>query len=156
MLVGAGILASLIQFYVSYKRRAALRVVGGDPWNARTLEWSTSSPPPEYNFAFTPRVHDVDAWWDMKRNGYVRPTSGFLAIHMPKGTAAGITLAGISLVFGFAMIWHIWWLAGLSFAGLIGAAIAHTFNYDRDYHIPAEEVTRTEDAYTRELAAQEA
>jgi len=54
------------------------------------------------------------------------------------------------------MIWHIWWLAGLSFAGLIGAAIAHTFNYDRDYHIPADEVTRTEDAYTRELAAQEA
>ena len=156
VLIGAGILASLIQFYVSYKRRAALRVVGGDPWNARTLEWSTSSPPPEYNFAFTPRVHDVDAWWDMKRNGYVRPTSGFLAIHMPKGTAAGITLAGISLVFGFAMIWHIWWLAGLSFAGLIGAAIAHTFNYDRDYHIPADEVTRTEDAYTRELAAQEA
>ena len=156
VLIGAGILASLIQFYVSYKRRASLRVVGGDPWDARTLEWSTSSPPPEYNFAFTPRVHEVDAWWDMKRNGYVRPTSGFLAIHMPKGTAAGITLAGISLVFGFAMIWHIWWLAGLSFAGLIGAAIAHTFNYDRDYHIPAEEVTRTEDAYTRELAAQEA
>jgi cytochrome o ubiquinol oxidase subunit 1 len=156
VLIGAGILASLIQFYVSYKRRASLRVVGGDPWNARTLEWSTSSPPPEYNFAFTPRVHEVDAWWDMKRNGYVRPTSGFLAIHMPKGTAAGITLAGISLVFGFAMIWHIWWLAGLSFAGLIGAAITHSFNYDRDYHIPADEVTRTEDAYTRELAAQEA
>ncbi|ROH93276.1 cytochrome o ubiquinol oxidase subunit I [Stagnimonas aquatica] len=156
VLVGAGILASLIQFYVSYKRRAELRVVGGDPWDARTLEWSTSSPPPEYNFAFTPRVHEVDAWWDMKRNGYVRPTSGFLAIHMPKGTAAGITLAGISLVFGFAMIWHIWWLAGLSFAGLIGAAIAHTFNYDRDYHIPADEVTRSEDAYTRALAAQEA
>ncbi|TAJ55441.1 MAG: cytochrome o ubiquinol oxidase subunit I [Nevskiaceae bacterium] len=156
VLIGAGILASLIQFYVSYKRRASLRVVGGDPWNARTLEWSTSSPPPEYNFAFTPRVHEVDAWWDMKRNGYVRPTSGFLAIHMPKGTAAGITLAGISLVFGFAMIWHIWWLAGLSFAGLIGAAITHSFNYDRDYHIPADEVTRTEDAHTRELAAQEA
>ena len=71
-------------------------------------------------------------------------------------TALAVALAGISLVFGFAMIWHIWWLAGLSFAGLIGTAIAPSFNYDRDYHIPADEVTRTEDAHTRELAAQEA
>lgn len=58
----------------------ALRDVTGDPWNGRTLEWSTSSPPPAYNFAFTPVAHDIDAWWDMKQHGYTRPTSGFQPI----------------------------------------------------------------------------
>jgi len=98
-------------------------------------------------------VHDIDAWWDMKRGGYVRPTSGFIAIHMPRGTSAGIILAGISAVLGFALIWHIWWLAVSGFAGLVGFAIFHTFNLNRDFHIPADEVTRVEDARTRALAA---
>ena len=152
VLIGLGILASLIQFYVSYKRRHALRDETGDPWDGRTLEWSTSSPPPEYNFAFTPRVHDVDAWWDMKRNGYTRPTSGFVPVHMPKGTAAGLVLAGLSTVCGFAIVWHLWWLVIASFVGLVGYAIAHTFNLNRDFHIPAQEVQRVEDARTAQLA----
>jgi cytochrome o ubiquinol oxidase subunit 1 len=156
VLIGCGILASLIQFYVSYKKRESSRDRSGDPWAGRTLEWSTASPPPEYNFAFTPRVHDVDAWWDMKRHGYQRPIQGFLPVHMPKGTAAGIVLAGLSLVSGFALIWHIWWLAIASFAGLVGTAIAHSFNLDRDYHIPAETVTRVENARTAQLTQLEA
>ncbi len=153
VLIGCGILATLVQFYVSYQRREQLRDFTGDPWDGRTLEWATSSPPPDYNFAFTPRVHDIDAWWDMKRGGYVRPTSGFIAIHMPKGTAAGVILAGISAVVGFALIWHIWWLAVTGFVSLVGFAIFHTFNLKRDFHIPADEVTRVEDARTRALAA---
>jgi len=64
-----------------------------------------------------------------------------------------VILAGISLVLGFALIWHIWWLVAVSFVGLIATAIAHTFNYNRDYYIPAEEVTRTEEERTRALAA---
>ena len=83
----------------------------GDPWDARTLEWSTSSPPPAYNFAFTPVVHDHDAWWYMKKHGYKRPLEGFIPIHMPKNTGTGVILGGLSVAFGFAMIWHIWWLA---------------------------------------------
>lgn len=156
LLIGAGILASLIQFYVSYKRRESLRDETGDPWAGRTLEWATSSPPPAYNFAFTPRVHDVDAWWDMKQGGYQRPTDGFLPIHMPKNTHAGIALAGLAMLCGFALIWHIGWLAAASFAGLIGYAIVHTFNLDRDFHIPADEIARVEQARTRQLAALEA
>ena len=152
-LIGLGIIAFIVQIFVSIRRRESLRDHSGDPWNGRTLEWATSSPPPAYNFAFTPRIHDQDAWYDMKRRGYQRPTSGYLPIHMPKNTAAGIVLAGISALFGFAMIWHIWWLAAASFIGLIAATIVHTFNYDRDYHIPADEVTRIEEQRTRQLAA---
>src|SRR3954454_9349972 len=126
----------------------------GDPWHGRTLEWSTSSPPPPYNFAFTPVIHDQDAWWDMKRRGYARPLQGFRPIHMPKNTGAGVILAGLSTVLGFALVWYIWWLAALSFIGLIATAIGHTFNYKRDYYIPAEEVAQIESRRTAMLAGQ--
>ncbi|MGJ7489805.1 cytochrome o ubiquinol oxidase subunit I [Variovorax sp. ZT4R33] len=152
-LIALGIASFLIQLVVSYRRRESLRDFTGDPWNGRTLEWSTSSPPPAYNFAFTPVIHDNDAWSDMKQRGYERPLQGFRPIHMPKNTWAGIVLAGLSTVFGFAMIWHMWPLAVLSFVLLIGTAIFHTFNYKRDYHIDADEVIRTEGARTRLLAS---
>src|SRR3546814_7663030 len=106
--------------------RDELRDTTGDSWGGRALEWSTSSPPPEYNFAFTPVIHDHDAWWDMKERGSERPPEGFRAIHMPSNTGTGFILAGIALVHGFAMVWHIWWLAALSFAGLMVTAIAYT------------------------------
>ncbi|MGB2254446.1 MAG: cytochrome o ubiquinol oxidase subunit I [Spongiibacter marinus] len=144
VLVGIGIICFLLQFYFSYRKRDQLRDETGDPWDGRTLEWSTTSPPPQYNFAFTPRVHDNDAWWQMKANGVKRPQDGFLPIHMPKNTAAGMVIAGISTVLGFTLIWHMWLPAALSLVALILATIVHTFNYDRDYHIPADEVARIE------------
>ncbi|PZR34149.1 cytochrome o ubiquinol oxidase subunit I [Caulobacter segnis] len=146
-----GILAFLVQIVVSIRNREALRDETGDPWGGRTLEWSTSSPPPAYNFAFTPVVSELDSWWDMKARGYQRPTTGFIPIHMPANTGAGVVLAGISTVLGFALIWHIWWLAALAFVALVASAIAHTFNFKRDYYIPAEEVVRVEDARTEAL-----
>lgn len=153
VLIAIGIACFVIQLVVSYLRRAQLRDVTGDPWGGRTLEWATSSPPPAYNFAFTPRIHDNDAWVDMKANNYVRPTSGFLAIHMPKNTAAGIIIAGLSAACGFALIWQMWLLAGLGFIVMMAAIIIHTFNYNRDYYIPADEVVRTENERTRLLAS---
>ena len=154
LLIAAGIGSFLIQLVVSFLKREQLRDVTGDPWNGRTLEWSTSSPPPQYNFAFTPVVHDHDAWHDMKTRGHQRPVGGFREIHMPKNTGAGVILAGLSTLFGFALIWHMWLVAGVAFAVTVIAAIVHTFNYKRDYYIPADEVTRTEDARTQVLAAQ--
>lgn len=153
LMIAGGIGAMLVQFAVSIWKREELKDETGDPWNGRTLEWSTSSPPPEYNFAFTPIVHDIDAWEDMKRCGVERPPTGYRPIHMPKGTGTGLILAGLSTVLGFAMIWYIWWLAAVSFLGVIGYAIFHTFNYKRDYHIPVETVEATEAARTRQLAA---
>jgi len=153
-LVALGIGSFLIQLVVSFLKREQLRDVSGDQWNGRTLEWSTASPPPDYNFAFTPVVHDNDAWYDMKTRGHRRPTDGFVAIHMPKNTGAGFVIAMLATLFGFALIWHMWLVAGVSFAVLLGAVIVHTFNYKRDFHIPASDVTRTENARTLALSTQ--
>ena len=152
LLIAVGIAAFLASIVMGYRKREQLRDVTGDPWDGRTLEWSTSSPPPAYNFAFTPVVRDNDAWADMKRHGFQRPEGGFLPIHMPKNTAAGVVLAAISLVLGFALVWHIWWLAIASSVALVFATIVHTFNYQRDYNIPAADVAATEAARTRQLA----
>ncbi|WP_426336072.1 cytochrome o ubiquinol oxidase subunit I [Pseudoduganella sp. R-31] len=151
VLIAVGIAAMAVQFAVSFKRRKQLRDLTGDPWDGRTLEWSTASPPPDYNFAITPRVHDNDAWTDMKRHGFQRPLAGFSAIHMPKNTRAGFILAALSFALGFTLIWHMWLPAGLCFAVLLAAIVAHTFNYRRDYYIPADQVAHTEEMRTRLL-----
>jgi cytochrome o ubiquinol oxidase subunit 1 len=152
-LIALGIACNIIQFVVSFKNREALRDVTGDPWGGRTLEWSTSSPPPKYNFAFTPRIHDHDAWWMMKKYRWQRPLSGYLPIHMPHNTGAGFMMAALSFVFGFAMIWYMWLLAIVAFVALLLVAIGHTFNYDREYYIPADEVSRIEQSRTDLLAS---
>ncbi|HEX4842100.1 MAG TPA: cytochrome o ubiquinol oxidase subunit I [Limnobacter sp.] len=150
-MIAIGIAAMIVQFYVSFRDREKLRDTTGDPWDGRTLEWATSSPPPDYNFAFTPKVYDNDAWAQMKKEGYKRPLSGFTAIHMPKNTGAGFIISALSAVVGFALVWHIWWLAAGGFAAMMVAIIGHTFNYKRDYYIPADEVARTEAARTKLL-----
>ncbi|HEX4598375.1 MAG TPA: cytochrome o ubiquinol oxidase subunit I [Burkholderiaceae bacterium] len=152
-LILLGIASFGIQLVVSFRRRQSLSDITGDPWNGRTLEWSTASPPPLYNYAFTPRVHASDAWHDMKHHGYVRPLDGFVPIHMPKNTGAGFILAAISTVCAFALIWHMWLLVLASFIALIVGAIAHTFNYERDYDVPVDEVARIEGERTRLLSA---
>ncbi|MFT0548842.1 cytochrome o ubiquinol oxidase subunit I [Allopusillimonas ginsengisoli] len=152
VLIALGIACFLVQLVVSYLRRDSLRDHTGDPWNARTLEWSTSSPPPDYNFAFTPRVHSLDAWWHMKQMGFKRPETGFIAVHMPKNTGAGFIIAALCTVCGFALIWRMWPLTIASFAAVVAYSIYHSFNYKRDFHIPADEVARVEDARTLQLA----
>jgi len=153
VIILVGILAFVIQIAVSIKNREKLRDTTGDPWNGRTLEWATSSPPPGYNFAFTPKVHDLDAWYDMKQRGHEVPTSGFRPIHMPRNTGAGVILSFLALALGFAMVWYIWWLAAVAAVGLFVVAIGHTFNYNRDYYIPAEEVANDESERLKLLGA---
>ncbi len=153
-LIALGIGSFLIQLVVSYLKREELWDHTGDPWNARTLEWSTSSPPPAYNFAMTPIVYDHDSWYDMKGRGHVRPVEGFKPIHMPKNTGTGVILGLLSVIFGFAMIWYIWWLVVVSAVAMLVVTIGHTFNYKRDFYIPVEEVVETEDKRTKLLAGQ--
>ena len=153
LIILVGIAGFIIQIAVSIKNREKLRDTTGDPWGGRTLEWATSSPPPAYNFAFQPQVHDLDAWYDMKDKQAERPLSGFKPIHMPRNTGTGVILSGFALALGFGMVWYIWWLAAVCAVGLLVVSIAHTFNYDRDYFIPADEVSRVEDARTTLLAA---
>ena len=152
VLIACGIAAMFVQFAVSIRRRHELRDETGDPWDGRTLEWATASPPPAYNFAFTPVSHSLDTWWDMKRFGQTRPDAPHVAIQMPRNTGTGVIIAGLSTICGFALVWYIWWLAALSFLGIIAAAILHSFDYDRDHVIPAEEVRATEAARDRQLA----
>ena len=153
LIILVGILGFVMSIVMGFVKRKQLADTTGDPWNGRTLEWSTSSPPPEYNFAITPVVHDLDAWYDMKARGYERPKEGFRPIHMPRNTGSGVILAGLALALGFGMVWYMWWLAALSFAGLLVVAVGHTFNLKRDYFIPEDEVTRTESERRQLLAA---
>ncbi|MBB3939397.1 cytochrome o ubiquinol oxidase subunit 1 [Novosphingobium fluoreni] len=144
VIIAIGIFGFIMSIVMGVKHRRRLADTTGDPWEGRTLEWSTSSPPPHYNFAFTPVIHELDAWYDMKRRGYERPADGYRPIHMPGNTASGVLISGLALVMGFGMIWYIWWLAALAFVGLLAVAIGHTFFLDRDYVIPPDEVARTE------------
>ena len=97
-------------------------------------------------------IHDLDAWYDMKSRKAARPSEGFRAIHMPKNTGTGVVLAGLSAVLGLSMIWYIWWLAAAAFVAMLVTAIVHTFNYDRDFHIPEADIRAAEDKRTHALA----
>ncbi len=142
VLIALGIASTFIGFYVSIRDRKAL-AVGSDPWDARTLEWATQSPPAPYNFPEDIEVVGREAFWHMKKTGF-KWSGKYGPIHMPKGTATGVLISAVALVFGFAMVWYIWWLAILSFVGMLAIGIGHTFNYNRDYYIPSDVVTATE------------
>ncbi|WP_410016194.1 cytochrome o ubiquinol oxidase subunit I [Sodalis sp. C49] len=153
-LIALGILCQVIQIVLSVIQRDQNRDLTGDPWGGRTLEWSTSSPPPFYNFAVVPDVQDHrDAFWQMKEDGtaYQKPAS-YEPIHMPKNTGAGVVIAAFSLFFGFAMIWHIWWLAIIGFAGMIVTWIVHSFKEDVDYYVPVAEVERIENRHFEQIS----
>jgi len=117
----AGIVSTFIQIWVSYKNREALRDTTGDPWDGRTLEWSISSPPPEYNFAVIPEVHDLDELTWRKENNYVEPKADGQAIVMPNNTGAGVIIGGFTFMLGFALTWQIWWLAVVSLIIMVTA-----------------------------------
>jgi cytochrome o ubiquinol oxidase subunit 1 len=116
ILILCGIGATIAQLIVSIRSRERRRDLTGDPWNGRTLEWSTASPPPVYNFAVLPQVHSIDAFWAMKR----RPTDAaprqFDPIEIPKNSPNGFVTAFFAVITGFALIWHIWWMAILGIA----------------------------------------
>jgi len=154
-IIGAGILCQIIQVAVSIRDRKKTADLTGDPWDARTLEWETSSPPSFYNFGSLPKVTELDDFWERKQRGeaWERPAK-YTDIHMPRNTGTGVVIGAFSLVFGFAMIWHIWWLAIVGVVGMIGTFIWRTFDKDVDYYVPAAEVERIENEHRRHLQAQ--
>jgi cytochrome o ubiquinol oxidase subunit 1 len=153
LFIAAGIGFQLLQIFVSIRDRKKNLDVSGDPWDGRTLEWSTSSPPPFYNFAEVPAVSDLDAYWGMKERGEATAnTADYKQIHMPRNTGMGFIIAAFSLVFGFAFVWHIWWAVAVGFVGMIVTLIVRSYDDDIDYYVPAAEVARIEGERQRALA----
>jgi len=148
-----GMVCLVVQLAVSIRDRKQALDLTGDPWNGRSLEWATSSPAAPYNFAVLPQVESIDAFWDMKQRGvaYRRPDRYFDLV-LPKNSFIGAFVGGASFVFGFAIIWYVWWLAILSLAAIAVAIIVRASDDDSDYTMPASTVQAIEDACFAQLA----
>jgi cytochrome o ubiquinol oxidase subunit 1 len=146
-LIAIGIALQVAQIIVSIRDRnlPQNRDVTGDPWDAHTLEWSISSPPPVYNFAIIPTVHKLDAFSDMKSRKGTQAKPVYRDIHMPSNTSAGVIAGVFSLVLGFAAVWHIWWLAIVGLVGAVGTVIVYSFQKNEGYYIPAATVAEIEE-----------
>ena len=140
-LIGIGTVALVAQIAYSVWKRNELRDTTGDPWGGRTLEWSVPSPAPEYSFAITPTVTRRDQWWHDKKQGLSVPKdSDYKDIHLPKPSATGPIIGVLAGLFGFAIIWHMWLVAGLLLVATIVVIIAKTMNDDSEFTIKASDV----------------
>jgi cytochrome o ubiquinol oxidase subunit 1 len=144
ILVGIGL--QIAQIVVSFRHREQLRDTTGDPWNGRSLEWSTSSPPPAFNFAVLPRIEDSDAYWETKqralRQHVLADEPAYTDIELPRNSATGFVCAFFATFLGFALIWHIWWLAAVSFLGAFVTFVAFAWRDRTEYRVSADEVAR--------------
>ncbi len=143
LIISIGFGLQVLQFLVSVRDRNKNRA-GRDPWNGRTLEWSTTSPPPFYNFAVIPEVHEKDAFWAEKHSHIKKQAPHYEEIHMPKNTGTGFYIGALSFVFGFGMVWYIWWMVIASGIGMLACLIAHLYNQDTEYYVTVEEIKRIE------------
>jgi len=143
LVIGLGIFFQIIQVLYSLIYYKQHQTHTPDPWNGRTLEWSTTSPPPFYNFAIIPTVSTRDPFWEMKHT-LSSTAPHYEAIHIPKNTSIGFMVGICSLVFGFAMIWRISWLSIASFVVMLAFIIARAFVREREYTLSAEALARLE------------
>jgi len=146
--IGAIILAIgfvLIVYNIYYSIRYSPRNISSDPWNARSLEWATHSPVPDYNFAVTPQVQTRDAFWAAKKKGFSLFKDDYKEIHMPSSSSVPFIMSSIFFVFGFAMVFSLWTLAIVSAIGIFACMIHRSFEQDHGYHISVEEIKRTEE-----------
>jgi cytochrome o ubiquinol oxidase subunit I len=143
-LIFIGILLQIVQLTYSIRNRAALRDDNGDPWNGRSLEWATASPPPAFNFAILPNVSGADAYWGMK--GTAREQAGdplrYEDIAMPKNSPTGFVCAFFATLMGFALIWHIWWLVAAGAVGAFATFVVFAWRDEDEYIITAAEAER--------------
>jgi cytochrome o ubiquinol oxidase subunit 1 len=149
LFIAAGIGFQVLQIIVSIIQRKKNMDTTGDPWNARTLEWSIPSPPAFYNFAHVPNVEHLDAFWEEKQKNSTAIEKEYEDIHMPKNSALPIIIAGLSFLAGFALIWHILWMGLIGIIGIFVCVLLRAFDYNFDYYIKKDEVAATEAAMSR-------
>jgi cytochrome o ubiquinol oxidase subunit 1 len=152
----AGIVCQVIQLVVSIRNREQLKVTA-DPWNGRTLEWATASPPPAWNFAVLPQVTGLDALWNKKQRKHTQQAQPLKErklepVEMPKNSATGFITAFFAVVTGFALIWHIWWMAGVGAIGIFLTMLAFAFRNEEEIEIQAEQIARFEQVNQAEIA----
>ncbi|MBZ9962460.1 cytochrome o ubiquinol oxidase subunit I [Mesorhizobium sp. BR1-1-2] len=144
MIIGAA--CQITQLVVSIRHRDELRDETGDPWDGRSLEWSTSSPPPVFNYARLPHVENEEPYWTIKQRAMDEQSQeteeDYEAIEMPRNSPTGFVTAFFSTLIGFALIWHIWWLAIVGFIGAYATFVVFAWREHGDYEIPADEVGR--------------
>jgi cytochrome o ubiquinol oxidase subunit 1 len=146
-----GIIFQIIQLLYSIKHREQLKATNGDPWGSgRTLEWSIPCPAPEYNFAHTPEVKELDQYWADKQNGVKKKTDGYEDIHMPRKTSLGFLIGIFAGIFGFAMVWDMAIPAFVCGIAILVCIIVRVFNFNTDYYIKAKDVAETEEKYASE------
>jgi cytochrome o ubiquinol oxidase subunit 1 len=143
-LIAIGVLAQCIQIYVSYRKRRQYRDTTGDPWNGRTLEWPTHSPPPMYNFAWIPEVSGRDPFWAAKQQKTPQSPSPFEEIHMPKNTSMGFFIGLFSGAACFAIIWYMWWLLPISLVGIIVCIVIRLSDEHPEFTLSPETVGKIE------------
>jgi cytochrome o ubiquinol oxidase subunit 1 len=139
-----GIVLTVVQLVVSIRARERLRDASGDPWGGRTLEWATRSPPPTWNFAALPQVGGLDEFWEAKRsNGgalTIAPGEGGHPLEMPRPSALGFFIALFAFVGGFALVWHIWWLALVGLGGVVAAGLTRAWQTEHEFEMSAAEI----------------
>jgi cytochrome o ubiquinol oxidase subunit I len=144
----AAAIAQVIQLVVSIRRRQELRDTLGDPWDGRSLEWATTSPPPSFNFAVLPDVTGDEPYWEVKQRALdeerLSPEPHYEPIEMPRHSPTGFITAFFSTITGFALIWHIWWLVGIGLVAAYGVFVWFAWRDVEEYVIPADEVARLE------------
>ena len=144
LVILAGIVLTIVQLVVSVRARERLRDASGDPWDGRTLEWATRSPPPAWNFAELPQVDGLDAFWEAKRrNGgalAAAPGEGGQPLEMPRPSALGFVVAFFAFVGGFALVWHIWWLALAGLGGVIAAGLTRAWQTEHEFEVTLAEI----------------
>ena len=146
-LIAAGIFCQIAQLVVSIRNRALLAENAEDPWDGHTLEWSTASPPAPYNFALLPQITGRATHLNAKRTGTAKgPAPAYRAIALPRNTAAGLIIGAMAFAFGFAMVWHIWWLAAVAAAAILAVIVLRVFDRRGPLVLTAEQVAAMEAA----------
>jgi cytochrome o ubiquinol oxidase subunit 1 len=150
LIILAGIVLQITQIVVSIRRRESLRDEFGDPWNGRSLEWATPSPPPAFNFAVLPNVQGEEAYWGIKQRAIqhaaLADEPAYTDIEMPRNSPTGFVCAFFATLVGFALIWHIWWMVAVGLLGAFATFVVFAWRDEGEYVIPAEEVARIDRA----------